>query len=284
MSKKRVTEYIDYRLYLKEYYEHEREHTHYFSHRYFAQAAGISSSSFLSRVIAGKRNLTRQMVEKFSVALKHSEKEKIYFKNLVLFNQAKTAGEKSEHYAVLRSLKGIVRETTLQGAEYDYFSNWYTPVIRELICIFPFNDNFIKIAQMIQPAISAPQARKAVALLLKLGLVERQDDGMYTQTEKSIVADSQIKSIAVRSYVDSMLKHSIEALHSMDKSIRHISSMTMGLSQEQYKTLVVELESFKERVKEIVTQYDDASQVYELNFAFFPVSHSINNSKDRPDA
>ncbi len=284
MSAKRVTEYIDYRLYLREYYEYERKHTHYFSHRYFAEAAGISSSSFLSRVIAGKRSLTRPMIEKFSIALKHSEKEKSYFKNLVLFNQAKTAEEKSEHYVVLRSMVGIVKETILQASEYDYFCCWYTPIIRELICIYPLNDDYSKIAQMIQPSISAPQARKAVALLKKLELVEPQDNGVYKQTEKSIAADSQIKSIAVRSYVNSMLRHSVDALHSMDKSIRHISSMTLGISKEQYKTIVVELESFKDRVKQIVTLYDDASVVYELNFAFFPVSHTTTSSEDLPDA
>ncbi|MBD3420106.1 MAG: TIGR02147 family protein, partial [Chitinivibrionales bacterium] len=60
---KPVTTYIDFRKFLSDYYEEKKRTTHHFSHRYFAQKAGISSSSFLTRVIDGRRNLTRPMIE-----------------------------------------------------------------------------------------------------------------------------------------------------------------------------------------------------------------------------
>lgn len=281
MDKKSVTAYIDYRVFLKEFYEYEKKNTRYFSHRYFAQKAGISSSSFLSRVIEGKRNLTRPMIEKFCNALKLTEKEKVYFRNLVLFNQAQTSSEKSEHYAVLRSLKGIVKETVLQIQQYDYFSNWYTPVIRELICLYPFNENYSQLAKAVIPQISVKEARDAVTTLLKLELIKRNDDGTYVQTEKSVAADAQVQHLGVRAYTESMIRHSLLALQNMDKSIRHISTMTLGVSPEQYKSLIIELDAFKERVKQIVTENDQPNQVYQLNFALFPVSQSADCIEDK---
>jgi hypothetical protein len=88
-----VTDYIDYRLFLRDFYQFQKENTRHFSHRYFADKAGL------------------------------------YFKHLVLFNQATIAADKREHYQVLRAMKGIVIESVLQSSQYDYFSNWYLPIL-----------------------------------------------------------------------------------------------------------------------------------------------------------
>ncbi len=283
MEKRAVTEYIDFRVYLGDYYAYQKKHSSIFSHRYFAQAAGISSSSFLRRVIDGDRNLTRAMIEKFSMALKHTEKEATYFKNLVLFNQSKSATEKSEHYAVLRSLKGIVTETVLEANHYDYFNNWYTPVIRELITLCAAGTKPSTLATLVIPPITTGEAKGALKTLLELGLIVQNDTGGYTQTEKSIIADGAIQSMAVKNYTDSMLQHGRAALK-LDRDIRHISTMTLGVSQQQYSALCEELNAFKDRVKQIVTDHDDASMVYELNFELFPVSKQVPQATEGKDA
>ncbi|MGL1902427.1 MAG: TIGR02147 family protein [Fibrobacterales bacterium] len=283
MELRLVTEYIDYRVYLGEYYAYKKKKSAVFSHRYFAQAAGISSSSFLRRVIDGERNLTRPMIDKFSKALNLSDKEAIYFKNLVLFNQAKTSSEKSECYAVLRSLKGGVKEAVLQTNQFDYFKNWYTPVIRELITLCPPKIKASELGALIIPPISATEAKYAINTLLELDLIAQESSGGYTQTDQSIIADSAIQSMAVRSYTDSMLKHGRAALE-MSRDVRHISTMTLGVSEQQYSALCEELNAFKDRVKQIVTDNDDASRVYELNFELFPVSKPVQKVERPQDA
>ncbi|MGL1935298.1 MAG: TIGR02147 family protein [Fibrobacterales bacterium] len=282
MEIRAVTEYIDYRVYLGDYYAYQKKKSAVFSHRYFAQAAGISSSSFLRRVIDGERNLTRPMIDKFSKALKLTEKEATYFKNLVLFNQAKVSSEKSEYYAILRSLKGVVKETVLQTNQFDYFKNWYTPVIRELITLCHPKIKASEIGAMIIPPISASEAKYAINTLLELGLITLESSGGYIQTDQSVIADSAIQTMAVRRYTDSMLKHGRAALE-MSRDVRHISTMTLGVSEPQYAALCEELNAFKDRVKQIVTDNDNASMVYELNFELFPVSKSVKIAKGGKD-
>lgn len=271
---KPVTEYIDYREYLRDYYRFQKENTRHFSHRYFANKAGIKSSSFFIRVMEGRRNLTRPMIEKFIAALKLTAKEALYFKNLVLFNQARTAADKTEHYQVLRSLKGIVKESVVQASQYDYFSHWYVPVLRELVCMPSFDGNFAALAKAVIPPITAKQAKDAVQLLLKLDLVKKTGQGRYSQNQASLAADPSIRSLAVRGYTEAMLKHGLTALNSQAPSVRNISTMTLGVTREQYEVLVEELTAFKERVKQIVTESTQPTQVYELNFALFPVSQN----------
>ena len=55
---KPITEYEDYRLYLRDFYE-ERKKTSVFSWREFAKLAGFSSSGYLKLVCDGKTRLSK---------------------------------------------------------------------------------------------------------------------------------------------------------------------------------------------------------------------------------
>lgn len=274
---KAVFEFIDYRKFLLYYYEERKRNSRNFSYRFFADKVGINSPSFLKHVIDGKRNLTRAAVEKFSGALELSPKEILYFRHLVLFNQAKTALEKQEHYSSLRSLAGGVKESVLKADQYDYFANWYVPVIRELICLHNFEDDYKVIAAAVEPPILPSEAKKAVLQLLRLKLVERLPGGCYRQINTALTADSLVTSLAVRSFMKTMLDHSKNALDQIPKDKRHISGMTIGISQAAYAVLAEEIEAFKDRVKAIVNKDDDSSRVYQMDIALFPVSIETRN-------
>lgn len=267
---------IDYRKFLNSYYKEQKKRTRYFSYRYFADKAGINSPSFLKQIIDGKRNLTRPAIEKFCAALKLTGKEATYFRNLVLFNQAKTSSEKQEHYAVLRSMAGGVKESMLKADEYDYFANWYTPIIRELVCLNDFKENYKKLAATIIPPILPSEVKKSVQLLLRLDLIERQADGSYKQKNSAVTADSSITSVAVRSFTKTMIEHSKDIVDAVDKDQRHVSGITMGISPETYAVLAAEIEAFRDRVKVIANQDKESSRVYQLNLALFPVSEGVH--------
>jgi uncharacterized protein (TIGR02147 family) len=274
-----IFEYIDYRKFLSQYYEEKKSQTGYFSYRYFSQKAGINSPSFLKHVIDGKRNLTRPVAQKFCTALKLTTKESTYFRNLVLFNQAKTSEEKQEYYAVLRSLAGSVKESVLTPDQFDYFSKWYVPVVREMICLRDFGDDFKAIAAAIKPKILPSEAKAAVELLLRLKLVSRQKDGTYRQTSAAVTADSSVISLAVRSFTKTMFDHAKEAIDTVERKERHISGLTMGVSAATYAVLAAEIESFKDRLKMIVNRDQDGNRIYQMNIALFPVSDELDKGE-----
>lgn len=270
-----VFHFIDYRKFLDCYYKEHKKKTRYFSYRYFANKTGINSPSFLKQIIDGKRNLTSPVIDKFSSALKLTPKEATYFRNLVLFNQAKTSGEKQEHYAVLRSMAGGVKESVLNVDQFDFFANWYTPVIRELICLHDYREDYKQLAASLLPPIMPSEAKKAVQLLLRLGLVEQCADGRFEQKDSSVIAEESIVSMAVRSFTKTMLDHSKNIMDVVGKEHRHVSGVTIGISQESYAVLAAEIDAFKDRVKIIVNHDQESSQVYQLNLALFPVSTDV---------
>ncbi|MBN1128570.1 MAG: TIGR02147 family protein [Chitinispirillaceae bacterium] len=270
-----VFSFIDYRKYLAALYQEKKKTTRYFSYRYFSNKAGIHSPSFFKQVVDGKRNLTRPLIEKFGNALKLTAKEAVYFRNLVLFNQAKTSGEKQEYYAVLRAMSGGVKESVLKADQYDYFANWYNPVIRELVCLHDFKGNYKKLAESLTPSISPADAKKSVRLLLRLNLVKRQADGRFRQRNPAVTADEAINSMAVRAFTKAMLDNSKKVLDTVDRTRRHISGLTIGISPETYDVIAAEIEAFKDRVKIIVSQDSENSRVYQMNLSLFPVSKDM---------
>ena len=274
---KSVYEFIDYRKFLEYYYAEKKKTSRHFSYRFFAQKTGINSPSFLKHVMDGKRNLTAPAIEKFGTALKLNKKEMVYFRHLVRFNQAKTSHEKQEHYAVLRSMSEAVKESVLKSSQFDYFDKWYTVVIRELICLYNFKGNYTLLAKAIQPAITASEAKKAVKLLLKLKLVKQKKNGTFVQSNKALVVDDTITSMAVRSFIETMLERAKSALHSFEKSERHISGVTLGISQATYEVLAAEIDAFKDRVKTIVNRDEHSSRVYQMNISLFPTSTDVND-------
>jgi uncharacterized protein (TIGR02147 family) len=279
-----IFNFIDYRKFLASFYKEQKKKTCYFSYRYFAQKAGINSPSFLKQVIEGKRNLTHPVIEKFSKALKLNAKEAVYFRNLALFNQAKTSIEKCEHYAVLRSMAGGVKESVLNADQYDYFANWYMPVIRELVCLADFRSNYKKLAASLMPPILPSQAKKAVQLLVRLNLIKRQANARYKQKNSAVTADGSITSVAVRSFLKTMIDNSKNVMDTVDKDQRHVSGITMGISPQTYAVLAAEIEAFKDRVKLIVNQDRESSRAYQLNLSLFPVSEDVRfiNGKKGP--
>jgi uncharacterized protein (TIGR02147 family) len=282
-----IFEYIDFRKFLSDYYQNKKETSQFFSYRYFAQKIGINSPSFLKSVMEGKRNLTSQMSERFSKALGLKAKEKLYFQNLVLFNQAKTLSEKQQYYLALRSMSPGVKESVLNADQFDYFVKWYNPVIRELICASDFNDDYQAIAAVCKPTIQPAEVKAAIDLLLRLKLVEKQKNGTYKQTSTAVVADESITSMAVRSFTRTMIDHSKTALDTIKKDQRHISGITMGISHGTYETLTAEIEAFKDRVKNIVNHDTSSDRIYQITLSLFPVSEEISigtvlHHKDTP--
>ncbi len=278
-----IFEYIDYRLFLKDYYAVNKNSKSYFSYRFFARRAGIKNPVFLKLVIDGERNLSANAIESFCKAIEFNEKEATYFRHLAGFNQARTSAEKQEHYAVLRSFAHLIPEQKLTADSYDFYSQWYTSVIRELICLYNFNDNIEKIAASISPRISVKEAKEAMSLLLRLGLVKKQENGKYTQTHKAITTGNEITSLAIRNFNRQMAGLAADALEHYAKEIRHISGITMGISQGCYQVLTSEIEAFKERVIQIVNSDEQSDKVYQLNVQLFPLSKDMNPKTDGPE-
>jgi uncharacterized protein (TIGR02147 family) len=157
-----IFDYSDYRQFLKEYYESHKALNPAFSYRYLAQKAGVNSAPFFKFILEGKRNLTKATILKTCIALKLNDREAEYFENLVFFNQAKTVAEKNHFFARLVEKQRHRNVAKIKEHQLEYFSEWYHCIVRELVCLQDFNDDYARLARRLFPVITPREAEKSV--------------------------------------------------------------------------------------------------------------------------
>ncbi len=195
-----IYHYTDYRRFLKEWIAAKRKINPKYSYRYFSTKSGFSSTNFLSLVIKGKRNLTSVSISKISKGLSLQKKERSFFVNIVFMNQAATHEEKNHYYQRMLSAKPFSEFQVLDKIQYEYFSHWYHPVIREMVEFLPQPLTPELAAKSIQPQITAGHAKNSIKLLLKLDLIEEYDPGMYRKKDAVLTTGNEVRAIQITNF------------------------------------------------------------------------------------
>ncbi len=277
----RIEHYSDYRKFIKDLYEDRKKRFSFFSSRYFCRKAGIKSPSLLKEVIDDKRNLTEKTITAFAKGFGLTANDAKFFALLVRFNQSKDPQIKQQLLEQMRGLTRKVKQEVVPADHYAYYTKWYNPVIRELVCILDFKDDYGLLARSVSPAIKKTEARKSVALLLELGFIKKNGEGSYTQSHPAITTGREVTSLGVRALNRDLSTMGTEAIERVPPTHRDISSLTIGISQKSFSQIKQEIQEFKNRLIRIVDDDKDSDQVYNVNVQLFPLSNKID--KRDPD-
>ncbi|OGJ89368.1 MAG: hypothetical protein A2487_20370 [Candidatus Raymondbacteria bacterium RifOxyC12_full_50_8] len=276
---KTIYHYSDYRKYLRDYYEDQKKTIPAFSHRMLARRAGFSAPNFILLVIQGKRRLNRDTCYKISKAIGHTKRQSDYFEALVYFQESKTGREKEKYFQRMKELRPAGAAHTLAVSQYDYFSTWYNPIVRELIADIPTNIDYASLAKLVKPAITPGQARKSVELLLQLGLIVEKK-GCFVRANPVITTGPDVDSMSVQAFHRAMLEHAIESLD-YPKYIRNVTACTLHLSPDGYAKVVEEIAECRKKILSIAEDDAASDRVFQANFQVFPVSCRVVRSKSK---
>jgi len=268
-------DYLNYREFLRDYYSAKKKEHSFYSYRLFSQKAGFASPNFLKLVIDGKRNLSKESVFKFIQALKLTKPEADYFENLVFFNQCGSLDEKNHYLSRLMKYRTKSDPAKIEESEYDYYSAWYHPVIRELATAMDFEGDYRRLGQMAVPAISALQAEKSVKLLLKLGFIRTGATGRFEKTSMSLTTGPQVRSIAVANYHKVMMKLGSESLERFGSQDRDITSLTLSVSEKTRNALIARIAAFRKELLDLASADTGTQRIVQLNLQLFPLSEKF---------
>lgn len=268
--------YTSYARFIKDYYTWKKRESRAFSYEVFARKAGFKTRSYLIEVAAGKKVLSRSSVHGVARAMELGPKETEYFESLVGFRHAATFKEREFHLRKLEMLAGKPPGRILADSQFAYFSAWWHPVVRELVCMARFDGDFGKVAKAVRPAITARQARESVELLLRLGLLRKAASGRYLQADGAVRTADELTSYVVLQYQKDCLRLADEALDDVPLAARDISTFTAGISAACYAAIKRELLSFRAHLAGLVEKDQGADRVYQLNIQLFPASTTHN--------
>jgi uncharacterized protein (TIGR02147 family) len=274
MGKKTVPvifEYDNYRVFLRDLYTHFKNEKSSFSYRYFSRRAGFTSPNFLKLVIENKRNLSMESIGRFARAFKLTKTETDFFGYLVHFNQAPSDNEKARWAQLILQSKGFQKIHPLRQAEYCYYANWYYIPLREIILLRDFKEDPQWIANQFAPPLSSSQVTNAFEHLSQLKMIERDENGCWRQTQKSITTGNEVYNSSVKQYHLTMIQKGAECIDRVAREKREVSSVCIPVSLEKRDEIKKLIQRFRQEIMVLAEADEGPESIYQLNIQWFPL-------------
>ncbi len=281
-NKLNIYDYLDYRKFLKDYYDFQKKNQSSFSYRQFSKIAGFKSPNFLKLVMESQRNLSKSGILKFSTALKLNKNQSEYFYHLVLMNQSEKDHEKEIHYKSLTKIAPHTKRKSLGMDAHRYCSHWIYPVLREMIELNIFEEDPYWIARRLNFQVSIPEIRSALKFLIDEEYIKRTSSDTLEVAEKILTTPDEIASLSYRNYHRQMLHQAEEALNTIPLEDREFGSVTFILPENAIQELKERIKQFRQEIHHWAVEQSSTNNgelVTQLNIQLYP--HTKNTGRKK---
>ncbi len=271
-----IFDYLDYRLFLKEFYEETKKANSYFSYRYMGAKVGVDPG-YLVRVLQGRLHIADKSIDKFALLCKFNEKESAYFATLVNFGKAKSERQIKILFEKLLSLKNV-KTRRIEESQYEFYQKWYYSAIRALVGIGAFRGDYKELADRLSPPVSVWDAKRAVKLLERLKLIRKNPGGAWTLADVTITTGREWKSIAVREFQRQTMDLARESLDRHTKDLRDISTVTVAIGSDDLPEIKERISEFRNSILGLAAENPRPDCVYQLNVQLVPLAKPERNA------
>lgn len=265
-----IYSYTDYRAYLKAFYKFFKEDNYFFSYRYMADRIGIDHSC-LVKVFNSARHLPDHSIDKVALFCKLDSREQDYFNAMVQFAKSTSDSDIKLWYERMLTLKTVTYQN-IEDRQYRYFQSWIHAAVRSALDLRSYSEEYDQLAKSIRPPISLSQAKESVELLLELGMIERNDDGVLQNAKRHLSTPASWSSVAIRHYQKECIQLSLDAIQRFTQEKRDISTITMSIPKSKLDEIKALSEEFRQAVVARVNDMEQPDSVYQLNIQFFPLA------------
>lgn len=276
-SLKSIFDYLDYQEYLKDHYDINKKNHAYFSFRYISAKTGLDPSFYL-KVLQKQSHLSLKSLPPLVDFLNLNKKESDYFTLLVRFNRAKNQDEIKVYFEKIIESREF-NANALAVDQYEYFSKWYYVAIRELLNYHVFDGDYKSLGLKLNPPIDEIKAKNAIELLVKLGLVKKDDNGTFVLTDRFITTGESWRSEAIENFQKEMLHMAGESIKNIPKQDRETSTVTVSVSWKCFKAMKERLREIRKELLEMAKVENNPDGVFQINFQIFPLTSIDNQGK-----
>ncbi|HUP58660.1 MAG TPA: TIGR02147 family protein [Bdellovibrionota bacterium] len=242
----------DYRSFLKRALAERSAKNAAFSISAFARKLGIGRS-FLSEVLAGKKNLSSDAAAQVATRLGLSADESEYFTLLVRLGTHSDARVREHAVERISELRPEGRVHDLSVDLFRTISDWHHLPILELTFLKGFEFNARNVARKL--GISIFEAEAAIDRLLRLELLEKSE-GKIRKTPQYVFVESKVSHQAVIQYHRKMLEKASRAVEEQSPAERKGRTEALALDPE----LLPEAEAILDRAAEELTKLANKSK------------------------
>lgn len=267
-----ILEHLSSRSYLSAVYKALKSSQKKFSYRAFAGLLGFGETNYLHLICKGQRALSQTAAEKIATAFQLSAKRKKYLLTLAKYESARKPIEKEKLFGQLVQIAKSTLRSDISQDQMKYFSQWFYPVLRELLEIPEFKNDKNWIANQLIPNIKPDELDKGMQLLEQIGYIVYNDKlKRYEATKEQIRTPKELNGIAITKYHQEMINQGREAIIAVDPDRRDISAITIRIDQEIAEEIKVRIQNFRSSLMNLVSEKQGrGDQVYQLNMQWFP--------------
>ena len=266
-----IFHYAEYRQFLSDIYRHCKAQDSKFSHRFIAIKVGAFSAGWFSDLVAARINLTGTYLLKLARLFKLTAREKNYFELLVAYDQAGSLDEKNAIMERLMTFKEL-NTSVVSKDQFDFYSTWYIPAIRELLFVFDFKDDYKALAKKLRPSITLQQAKKAIHILQSLGFIKICHNGVLKPCTPIIKKDTRFKSLHWANYMRANMELGIQALDGVEKDMRDISAVTLCFSETGLRQASEEISELRKKLLTVSENDLKRDAVFQCTIQLFPLT------------
>jgi uncharacterized protein (TIGR02147 family) len=176
----------------------------------------------------------------------------------------------------LRRLRASKLRKRLGDDEFELYSSWWVVPVRELLTMDRAPESPKEIASRLWPRIKPTEAKRALALLARLGLFQaRANETGLKSPEGTLETAPQVMSLAVRNYHRSMLSLAAESLNTLPREDRNVTSITLRMTRRDYGWVCQRISEFED---ELLTELGgnqptaDEAEIHNVCISVVPVT------------
>lgn len=278
-NKINIYDYLDYRLFLRDFYDLEKSLDPTFSYRVFATAVDIDAS-LLVKILQSKRHLSDTSVNTFVAFFNFKEGKSEYFQEMVAYGKAKTPDAIRKHFETLQKMRPS-RCRMLDEARYRYFQQWYYPMVRSALDVYEYRgeQDAVSLGNSCIPKLTAAQIVTSVEALLQLGLAKRNEQGRIVPSDAHVRTQDHWLSASISEYQKTVTELGRQSIENIPKENRDISTLTMALDSSQIEKIRGILADARKSIVNVVNSMpaEQCDSVYQLNFQMFPMMKKVRS-------
>ncbi len=268
-----VFDYLDARAYVRDCIAYLKLTKQGFSFRRFTKEIGMASPGHIHLMLSGKQSLTEVAAEKLARGFELNKAETKRLIELVMVERVSEESAKENLKQKIVNDQMRKRKAKLAEHQFAYCTNWYYPVIREMVGLSDFRLDLAWIADRLSGKVSTSEVSKAIKTLLALGMI-RTEGSALVQSESMVSTDDVTpRSDLLSQFHKAMMQKAQEAQDAVVDSMREISGMTLTIDAAEFEKLKCELVEFRNQVFQkygLVKPTHD--RVCQVNIQFFPLT------------
>ena len=288
-----LSQYVDYRKYLADFFIAKQEETQSnlrpYSYSDFSAGADIKSPNYLKLIIEGQRNLSRDMSKRFSKALRHSRAQSKEFDLLVQYCQEKDPLQRTRNLKELSEYRAhkAMESGAISKEIWDQVSNWLGWVLYAMVDQKDVEFTPQGLRRLLRGQVNEAQIQQAMDKLLKANDIRVDPETLVAEkTGTRLSGLDDIPAELVRKIQSELIYLGLESLHKNSAHEREVSGFTLSMTEKEFEWVRFELRKLRKQIQKEISMKREQSQgdrVYQVNMQLFPVTDKVEEKASTLD-